>query len=150
MVLYRRAGATCSPDGHTYRVVVNGDIGMLRSPFLHDDRKPFSRWLKAQQHYIVLEGQKLLASDPKKLDFPDRVRRLRIIAPIAVCLYCLIYRGGILDGWPGFYYAFQRTLVEAMLSLYLIEEDVRRAVRKLKPRNTVLPEPVERVTEHRP
>jgi hypothetical protein len=40
-------------------------------------------------------------------------------------LYCLIIRGGILDGWAGFYYAFQRMLAELMLSLYLIDRDLR-------------------------
>ena len=38
--------------------------------------------------------------------------------------YCLIVRGGILDGWSGFYYAFQRALAELMLSLYLIDHDL--------------------------
>src|SRR5215813_2096729 len=30
-VLYRLKGASCLPDGHTYRVVVPGEIGRLRS-----------------------------------------------------------------------------------------------------------------------
>jgi hypothetical protein len=30
-------------------------------------------------------------------------------------------RGGIFDGWRGFYYAFQRSLAELMLSLYLLD-----------------------------
>ena len=38
-----------------------------------------------------------------------------------IFFYCLIVRGGIFDGWPGFYYAFQRSLAELMLSLYLID-----------------------------
>jgi len=39
--------------------------------------------------------------------------------------YCLLLRGGLLDGWAGFYYAFQRALAELMLSLYLIDHDLR-------------------------
>jgi hypothetical protein len=34
-------------------------------------------------------------------------------------VYCLIVRGGILDGWAGFYYAFQRAMAEVMLSYRL-------------------------------
>jgi hypothetical protein len=47
------------------------------------------------------------------------------VAPVAMVFYCLIIRGGILDGWAGFYYAFQRALAELMLSLYLIDHDLR-------------------------
>jgi glycosyltransferase involved in cell wall biosynthesis len=124
-VLYRRGRASLSPDGHTHRVNVEGEVGMLRSRILHDDRKPLSRWLSTQSRHVVLEGQKLLASNPDELNFADRVRRLRIVAPIAVLLYCLIAKGGVLDGWPGFYYAFQRMLAEVLLSLHLLEHDFK-------------------------
>ena len=42
-------------------------------------------------------------------DSGDRLRRWRIVVPPAMLVYCLIVRGGIFDGWAGFYYAFQRT-----------------------------------------
>jgi hypothetical protein len=97
----------------------------LRSPILHDDRKPLSRWFQAQSRYTELEAKKLLTSDPGALGWTDRVRRWGVVAPLAMLLYCLIIRGGILDGWAGFYYAFQRMLAELMLSLYLIDRDLR-------------------------
>jgi glycosyltransferase involved in cell wall biosynthesis len=147
-VLYRRGKASCSPDGHTHRVNVDGEIGMLRARILHDDRKPLSRWLSTQSRHVVLEGQKLLAAEPSKLNLADRIRLLRIVAPTVVMLYCLIYKGGILDGWPGIYYAFQRTLAELMLSLYLIEADLGHVSHKLKVRKKVLADTVERVTEN--
>lgn len=124
-VLYKRSTARFAADGHTYRVVHDGELEMLRSHILHDDRKPLSSWIEAQKRYTVLERQKLLTSDPKALGLPDRVRRLRVIAPVAVLLYCLIYRGGLLDGWPGIFYALQRMFVEALLSLYLIEHELK-------------------------
>lgn len=133
-VLYRRSSVQFAADGHTYRVWCKGDVGMLNSRILHDDRKPLSRWLEAQQKYTGLEGQKLLASDPHKLRFPDRLRRLRVIAPIAVLLYCLIYKGGILDGWAGVYYAFQRMSAEMLLSLYLLEHDFNLKRRPASPK----------------
>jgi hypothetical protein len=37
----------------------------------------------------------------------------------------LLLRGGIFDGWAGFYYAFQRALAELMLSLHLLDHDLR-------------------------
>lgn len=115
-VLYRREVATYLQDGHTQRIAVDGEIVDLQSPILHDDRKPFRRWLNAQSRYTELEAQKLLAADPAELEFADRLRRWRIVVPPAMLVYCLVVRGGILDGWAGFYYAFQRATAELMLS----------------------------------
>lgn len=122
-VLYRKALGTYSQDGHTQRLIIEGEIGVLTSPILHDDRKPLSRWFESQQRYMALEAKKLIAADPNTLSRADWIRRLRVIAPIAVLGYALIVRGGVLDGWPGFFYAGQRTLAELLLSLYLIEHD---------------------------
>jgi hypothetical protein len=44
-----------------------------------------------------------------------------VIAPIVILFYCLILKGGILDGWAGWYYAWQRTLAEILLAIRLIE-----------------------------
>ena len=122
--LYRRSDASYRQDGHTHKLVLEGRIENLHSPILHDDRKPFSHWLAAQSRYTKLEADKLLSSGPENLSWTDRVRRWRIVAPPAMLFYCLIVRGGILDGWAGFYYAFQRALAELMLSLYLIDHDL--------------------------
>jgi hypothetical protein len=73
---------------------------------------------------MALEAKKILAGDSAGLSKADRIRRLRLVAPLAVLCYCLIVRGGVLDGWAGFYYAFQRTFAELLLSLYLIEHDL--------------------------
>lgn len=123
-VLYRRAGAAYEQDGHTQRLVVAGAIENLRAPLLHDDRKSLSRWLEAQSRYTKLEAEKLLAARPETLGWTDRVRRWRVVAPAAMLVYCLLVRGGLFDGWAGWYYAFQRALAELMLSLYLIDHDL--------------------------
>jgi glycosyltransferase involved in cell wall biosynthesis len=123
-VLFRKAKACYRDDGHAHRVVIDGPCEKLRSEILHDDRKPLSRWFQAQSHYTELEAKKLLTADPGALAWTDRVRRWRVVAPFAMLFYCLIIRGGILDSWAGFYYAFQRMLAELMLSLYLIEHDL--------------------------
>lgn len=124
-LLYRREAGFYEQDGHTHRLVFNGVIDKLKAPILHDDRKPLSRWFEAQIRYTKLEADKLLSSDPRSLSWKDRIRLWRVVAPVAVLFYCLILRGGILDGWPGWYYAFQRLLAESMLSLYLIDNDLK-------------------------
>ncbi len=115
-VLYRREGASYIQDGHTQRVALEGRIEQLRSPVFHDDRKSFKRWFRSQARYTELEAQKLRAADRSELSVVDRLRRWRIVTPPAMLVYCLIVRRGILDGRAGFYYAFQRTVAELMLS----------------------------------
>jgi glycosyltransferase involved in cell wall biosynthesis len=115
-VLYRREAATYVQDGHTQRVEVDGAIEDLHAPIFHDDRKSLKRWFNSQAKYTELEAQKLRAADPAQLAFADRLRRWRFVVPPVMLVYCLFVRGGILDGWAGFYYAFQRAMAEAMLS----------------------------------
>lgn len=123
-VLFRKEMGSFRQDGHAHRVELEGTVKELRSPILHDDRKPLSRWFGGQTRYTQIEASKLLSADRQTLAWPDRIRRLRVIAPPAMLFYCLVVRGGIFDGWAGFYYAFQRALAELMLSLYLIEHDL--------------------------
>jgi glycosyltransferase involved in cell wall biosynthesis len=123
-VLYRREGARYRQDGHTHRVVIEGTLDNLRSHILHDDRKSLSHWLRAQDKYMQLEKQKIVESAWRDLGWADRVRRLRVIAPFGIFVYCLFVKGAILDGRAGLYYAFQRLLSELILSLYLIEESL--------------------------
>jgi glycosyltransferase involved in cell wall biosynthesis len=120
-VLFRKTKAKYCVDGHAHRVVVDGRIADLRSPILHDDRKPLSRWFQSQARYTELEAKKLLGAEVGSLGWTDRIRRWRIVAPPAMLFYCLVVRGGVLDGWAGFYYAFQRAVAELMLSLYLLD-----------------------------
>jgi glycosyltransferase involved in cell wall biosynthesis len=120
-VLYRAAGGDYIQDGHTQRVSLNGQIEDLRAPILHDDRKPLKRWFQSQKRYTKLEAQKLRAACVDELSFLDRMRRWPLVVPPFALFYCLVLRAGIFDGRAGLYYAFQRTVAELMLSLYLIE-----------------------------
>jgi glycosyltransferase involved in cell wall biosynthesis len=120
-VLYRRAAANYIQDGHTQRISIDGRVETLRAPLLHDDRKPLRRWFEAQSRYTKLEAQKLRAANPAELNFVDRMRRWPLLVPPLALFYCLVIRGGILEGWRGFYYGFQRVLAELMLSVYMIK-----------------------------
>ncbi len=117
-VLYRRADGRYVQDGHTQRVRIMGTVGVLREPIFHDDRKPLSHWLWSQARYMELEAEKL--ASPGQVSFVDGVRRWIVIAPPAMFVYCYVVRGGILDGWPGLYYALQRATSEIILSLFLV------------------------------
>lgn len=121
--LFRREKATYIDDGHTQLLEVKGKSGFLNAPIYHDDRKPLSRWLWAQDRYMVLEVKKLLSTPTDELSLGDRIRRTKILAPFVIFIYCLILKGGILDGWAGWYYTLQRVLAEILLSIHLIQAE---------------------------
>ncbi len=126
-VLFRRSVTHVEQDGHCQRARVGGRVRALRGRIAHDDRKPLSRWLASQALYMGLEADKLIDAAPGSLALIDRLRKLVVVAPPLVFVYCLIVRRGILDGWPGAFYACQRATAEAILSLSLIERYLRRA-----------------------
>ncbi|MBL1200353.1 MAG: glycosyltransferase family 2 protein [Nostoc sp. GBBB01] len=120
-ILYNRTKAIYENDGHCHRVLVEGKSKTLYAYIYHDDRKPLSRWLKAQDNYMVIEVNKLLATPVSEISLADRIRKQKLFAPFIILFYCLILKGGILDGWAGWYYAFQRMLAEILLSIRLVE-----------------------------
>ncbi|MEP0885037.1 glycosyltransferase family 2 protein [Trichocoleus sp. ST-U3] len=122
-VFFRKEKAIYIDDGHTQLLRVKGKSSMLASYIYHDDRKPLSRWLWAQDRYMIIETKKLLETPDSDLTFGDRIRRQKILAPFVILFYCLILNKGILDGWAGWYYAFQRMLAEILLSIHLIETE---------------------------
>ncbi len=122
VVLYRRSGARYSQDGHTQRVQVSGRVDPLKGRIFHDDRKPLAHWLAAQARYMRLEARKLHSTPSSQLGITDKLRKLIVIAPAAMIVYCLFLRGGLLDGYAGLFYAVQRATAEAVLALYLLGE----------------------------
>jgi glycosyltransferase involved in cell wall biosynthesis len=124
-VLYRTLKATYKNQGHSHHVSIDGTLDELHGVILHDDRKSFSRWLWSQNRYTNLEVQKLIELPENELDTWDRIRQRKIIAPFIMFFYCLIFKGGIFDGWRGWYYSFQRMLAEILISISLIELDYR-------------------------
>ena len=124
--LYRTAGARYRNDGHGHRVDVPGKLGRLRHPILHDDRKPLERWLASQLGYLTIESRKLQTTPLSQLSIADRLRLKTPLAPLAALVLCLFVNGGILDGWQGWTYAFQRCYAEILLKLMLLETRARR------------------------
>jgi glycosyltransferase involved in cell wall biosynthesis len=120
-VLYRRARARYVQDGHTQRVIVDGNLKALRNKIIHDDRKPLARWLKSQERYAELEVANIASTPLRELGWPDRLRRLIVVMPWLAPFYCLFPRMGLLDGWAGIYYALQRGIAESVLALKLVQ-----------------------------
>jgi glycosyltransferase involved in cell wall biosynthesis len=121
ITLYRRSVCDYEQDGHTQRLRINHKVVDLRGLILHDDRKPLARWLASQDRYAALEAAFISSKPWKELRIQDRLRRMVLVTPWLVPLYCLTAKRGYQDGWSGLYYALQRGVAETILSLKLIE-----------------------------
>ena len=131
VLLYRRH-CTFWQDGHTQRVRVEGAVGDLRTPLIHDDRKDFRRFVERQRHYMRREAAKIRAADPSTLNFASRLRKLIVVAPFAVLVHTLFVKGLILDGLPGLRYVFERFVAELMLSRELTKTGTQNAERRIE------------------
>ena len=121
-VLYRKDKARYRDEGHGHRVAIEGKVEKLAGKIYHDDRKPLSHWIQAQDRYAILEARHLLSRPLGELNFQDRLRRKIFFAAPAMFFYLLFARGLILDGWPGWFYVAQRTIAELLLSIRLLIE----------------------------
>lgn len=121
MILYRREGAAYVQDGHTQRLELKGQTRTLAGRVLHDDRKALSAWVAAQDRYARLECELLLSKPWASLGWRDRLRRAVVITPWLVPIYCLTVGRGVLDGRDGLFYALQRGIAEALLSVRLLQ-----------------------------
>jgi glycosyltransferase involved in cell wall biosynthesis len=123
-VLYRKDKASYRQEGHTQRVVLDGQILRLNGVIYHDDRKPLARWMTSQQRYSRDEAECLLDAPPGALSRTDRIRLMGWPAPIGVLFYTLFAKGCLFDGWRGWYYTLQRTVAEMLIALELISRRI--------------------------
>jgi glycosyltransferase involved in cell wall biosynthesis len=122
IVLAATPHATFWQDGHTQRISVDGDVGDLREPIVHDDRKDFRSFVVRQKRYMVAEAEKLRLGDPRSLGVTGRVRKLIVVAPFAVVVHSLFVKGLILDGVAGWRYTWERFVAELILSRELLRQ----------------------------
>ena len=122
-VLFKKALCSYYDDGHTQRLKIEGPVGMYKAEILHDDRKSLSRWLSNQDGYAIKECHKLVAHTGEGLPMSSKIRKTKVLAPFIVFFYSLFVKGLIFNGWRGWHYTLQRTMVEIILALRLIEEE---------------------------
>lgn len=120
VILFRREHARYVQEGHTQRLAPSGRVLMLAGRVSHDDRKSFSVWLAAQDRYARIECEALRSTPWGALNWRDRIRRMVVVAPWLVPLYCLTVGRGLFDGRAGLFYALQRGIAEAILSARLL------------------------------
>lgn len=121
IILHRVRGAIYANEGHGHRIHLSGKIRGLRGVVYHDDRKPLSRWFTTQQLYAGREAEYLLSSRNDDLSVFDRIRRIGCPAPIVALVYLLLFKGCLLNGWPGWFYTLERVIAEGMIALEVID-----------------------------
>ncbi len=121
IVLFKKSAGEFFQDGHTQRLKVKGDVQMLQSRLLHDDRKSLSHWLAAQDRYMTLEVDVIRNSSFADLAWADRIRKIPGLSPFVVLLYVLFVKGAILDGRAGLTYAVSRVVAESILTIKLLQ-----------------------------
>jgi hypothetical protein len=132
-ILLRRGRFTVRDRGHTEAWEVNGPIAVINARIIHDDWKPTGKWLVAQARYMERELEWLHVSRG------GLIRWLRLtppLMPIAVFLYCLVGKGLLLNGRAGIFYALQRMIAEAVLSLMVLEAELRDPANGSSPERT--------------
>ncbi len=127
-VLVQRDSVGYVDDGHAHRLKLidpQADVADLQNPLTHDDRKPISRWFSNQGKYAQLEAKKLRLTATGDLRLIDRLRRLCWVAPLLNLGVCLFLKGAAFEGRAGWYYASQRFVAEIMISIALLDADLR-------------------------
>jgi glycosyltransferase involved in cell wall biosynthesis len=143
-VLFRVKGAEYVQVGHTQRLQTPGPIGTLSNRIVHDDRKPLMRWFASQQKYVKLEADFIRKQHARNLRSSDRIRRSGWAAPILIFGYTLIVKRCLFDGWPGWYYVLQRTIVEMMIAAEIVDCRLRHERHEAEAKTDT---PIERVGE---
>jgi glycosyltransferase involved in cell wall biosynthesis len=121
-ILFRKGCFSVWDKGHTEAWDVKGPIDTLRATIVHDDWKAISQWLIGEAQGLQRERDWIRGHNG------GLARWLRVrppLMPIAVFLYCLFGKGLILNGRAGIFYALQRMIAEAVLSLMVLEERLR-------------------------
>lgn len=125
-VLFRRGRGQFVQDGHTEKLRIDGPVVKLVNRLRHDDRKSIERWLQSQSRYQAQEAEKLASRPWAELSWPDRIRRTRLLGPVAVAVHCLFVKGLLFDGAPGLLYTAQRVTADLILSMHMLRRDLDR------------------------
>src|SRR5438552_2924311 len=106
-VAFRGGTAHFEPAGHGERLVQGTLTARTTATVVHDDRKPFSAYLSAQDRYARALVER---SSRGAAAWRDRLRLWSPLLVVATPLVSYFVKGGILDGRAGVGYALDRLI----------------------------------------
>jgi glycosyltransferase involved in cell wall biosynthesis len=121
-ILLRKEKCSVWDKGHTEAWTIDGQIELLKGRVVHDDWKTIGRWITDQSRNM---NRELVRLRKERSGLRGWLRLRPPLMPIGVFLYCLFGKGLILNGKAGVFYALQRLVAEATLSLMILEENLR-------------------------
>lgn len=116
--LLRRGRVRYIKEGHGQREVADGPLKYMTHGWRHEAfSKGVHQWLARHNTYSTEEARRFIVDRALPIDWrqlaQDRIARRRLMKQIALRLplrpwirffYAWLFRGGVLDGRPGFYY----------------------------------------------
>lgn len=124
-------------EGH-FQPTVNGRLGRLKAPMLHDDRKPIAAWFIRHARYAQWEAaletdgrlDALNAGEPSPLRrWAKRLYRRLPLRPLAVFVIAYVLRFGFLDGRAGLTHATARAFYAWQVAMARRDLSARRDLR---------------------
>ena len=103
------------PRGHSEAVREDVRHSITTSLLVHDDMKPFLRYLESQVRYASNLLARTDAHGRDSITFRDKLRRTTPLLALMVPLFSYLVRGGIFAGKQGLGYAVDRFLAEAIM-----------------------------------
>jgi hypothetical protein len=112
-------------EGH-YQPHIDGSVGRLRSPLLHNDHDSLFHYFDRHNRYSDWEAtlQQKAGSDGRETHLNSRVKSAFQIIPfksVAFFLYSYIWRCGFLDGRAGYHYALAKAFYYWQIHVKQIE-----------------------------
>jgi hypothetical protein len=114
--VFTRENIRIEQRGHTQVFSTDAPVYRFHSKLIHEDLKPFSRWLSNQLQYASLEADRIRNSPAASLR--DRLRRSGF-SPAIWGAYAYLRSGGPFKGGASRAYAEERMLFEALLARLL-------------------------------
>jgi glycosyltransferase involved in cell wall biosynthesis len=121
-ILLRKGKFSVWDKGHTEAWDVKGSVATLNSRVIHDDWKPTAQWLIGQTRYMQRELEWL---NVERRGLVSWLRLNPPLMPLVTFIYCLFGKGLLVSGRAGIFYALQRMVAEAILSLMVLEAKLR-------------------------
>lgn len=105
-------------------LIIDGEIGRLRSRIIHDDDKGVDAWFRRHTEYAAWEAARYEAGPGTRQTLRQHLKYRfadSLIFPVLYFVYAYVLRGGFLDGLAGWRFASAKTAYFAQVAIRIAE-----------------------------